>query len=78
MKGHGLGPINAALYKIASNPAKYAADFYDVATGNDNQVDPSVPGYPATQGLGSGDGPGDAERGEPASRPGRPGSVAVS
>jgi hypothetical protein len=50
MKGHGLGPINTALYTIASNPAKYAADFYDVATGNDNQADPSVPGYPATQG----------------------------
>ena len=50
MKGHGLGPINAALYTIASNPATYAADFYDVATGNDNQTDPSVPGYPATQG----------------------------
>jgi subtilase family serine protease len=50
MKGHGLGPINAALYQIASNPAKYAADFYDVATGNTNQGDPSIPGYPATTG----------------------------
>jgi subtilase family serine protease len=50
MKGHGLGLINTALYSIASNPATYAADFYDVATGNDNQTDPSVPGYPATQG----------------------------
>ena len=50
MKGHGLGPINGALYTIASNPAKYAADFYDVATNNTNQGDPSVPGYPATTG----------------------------
>ena len=50
MKGHGLGPINGALYKIASNPATYAADFYDVATNNTNQGDPSVPGYPATTG----------------------------
>lgn len=50
LKGHGLGPINGALYTIASNPAKYAADFYDVATNNTNQTDPSVPGYPATTG----------------------------
>ena len=50
MKGHGLGPINNALYTIASNPAKYAADFYDVATNNPNQGDPSVPGFPATTG----------------------------
>jgi subtilase family serine protease len=50
MKGHGLGLINPALYQIASDPAKYAADFYDVATGNTNQGDPSVPGYPATTG----------------------------
>src|SRR5215813_418358 len=50
LKGRGLGPINGALYTIASNPAKYAADFYDVATNNTNQADPSVPGYPATTG----------------------------
>ena len=50
LKGHGLGLINGALYTIASNPAKYAADFYDVATNNTNQSDPSVPGYPATTG----------------------------
>jgi subtilase family serine protease len=52
----GLGLINPALYKVASNPAMYAADFFDVAhtavanVNNDNQGDPSVPGYPATQG----------------------------
>jgi subtilase family serine protease len=47
--GHGLGLINNTLYSLASNPADYAADFYDVTTGN-NQADPSVPGYPATTG----------------------------
>jgi subtilase family serine protease len=52
----GLGQINPALYKLASNPAKYAADFFDIAhTGdathqNDNQADTSIPGYPATNG----------------------------
>jgi subtilase family serine protease len=46
---HALGYINPALYAIGSNPAEYAADFYDVTTGN-NQADPSVPGYPATTG----------------------------
>ena len=47
--GHGLGLINPALYSIASNSTKYAADFYDVTTGN-NQANPSVPGYPASTG----------------------------
>jgi subtilase family serine protease len=47
--GHGLGQINSALYDLASNPATYAADFYDVTVGN-NQADPSVPGYNATPG----------------------------
>jgi subtilase family serine protease len=46
----GLGLINPALYKVASDPAKYAADFYDVNSGNTNQGDPSVPGYPAGPG----------------------------
>ena len=52
----GLGLINPALYKLASQPAKYAADYFDVAhtaiagVANDNQEDPSIPGYPATQG----------------------------
>jgi subtilase family serine protease len=44
-----LGYINPALYAIASNPAKYAADFFDVTTGN-NQADPTIPGYNATPG----------------------------
>ena len=47
--GHGLGPINPTLYAIGASPADYAADFYDVTTGN-NQADPAVPGYPATTG----------------------------
>ena len=33
---------------------------------NNNQADPTVPGYPATTGLGSGDRARDAECGEPA------------
>jgi len=50
MNGGGLGLINPALYKIGANAAEYAADFYDVAGGNTNQVDPSVPGYAAGKG----------------------------
>jgi subtilase family serine protease len=49
MAGHDLGFINPALYTVASNPAKYAADFYDVTTGN-NQADPTIPGYSASTG----------------------------
>jgi subtilase family serine protease len=49
MAGKRLGYINPALYQIASNPAKYAADFYDVTTGNNGRF-PPVPGYPATTG----------------------------
>ena len=46
--GHGLGPINPALYALASGPS-YGTYFYDVTTGN-NQADPAIPGYPATAG----------------------------
>ena len=49
IKGHGLGLINPALYQLASNPATYAKDFYDVTTGK-NQTVSSIPGYPATTG----------------------------
>ena len=49
INGGGLGLINPGLYRIGSDPARYAADFHDVTTGN-NQADPSVPGYPATTG----------------------------
>lgn len=47
--GHDLGYINPALYAIASNPARYAADFFDVTRGS-NQTDPTVPGYRASTG----------------------------
>jgi subtilase family serine protease len=49
INGGGLGLINPALYKIGSDPTRYANDFHDVTTGN-NQADPSIPGYPATTG----------------------------
>lgn len=47
--GKQLGYINPALYALATNPATYAADFYDVTTGN-NQANPAVPGFSATTG----------------------------
>jgi len=49
INGGGLGLINPALYTIGANPARYAADFFDITTGN-NTADPSVSGYPATPG----------------------------
>jgi subtilase family serine protease len=49
VKGHGLGPINDALYTLAANPSTYADDFFDVTVGN-NQAVPSVPGYTASPG----------------------------
>jgi len=48
--GDDLGYINPALYAIGTNPARYAADFYDVTTGNNGDFAPTVPGYPATTG----------------------------
>jgi subtilase family serine protease len=50
LNGGGLGLINPALYRIGADPTRYANDFFDIATGNTNQGDPSVPGYPATAG----------------------------
>ncbi|HET7034990.1 MAG TPA: S53 family peptidase [Thermomicrobiaceae bacterium] len=49
LNGGGLGLINPALYRIGADATRYAADFYDVTTGT-NQIDPSIPGYPATTG----------------------------
>jgi subtilase family serine protease len=49
INGGGLGLLNPGLYRIGSDPARYANDFFDVTTGN-NTADPSVPGYPATIG----------------------------
>jgi subtilase family serine protease len=50
INGGGLGLLNPALYKIGADPQRYAADFFDVATNNTNQVDPSVPGFASTTG----------------------------
>ena len=49
MAGRDLGYINPALYQIANNAAQYANDFHDVTTGN-NQANPSISGYSASQG----------------------------
>jgi subtilase family serine protease len=46
--GDNLGYINPALYKIGSDSARYANDFFDVTAGN-NQTS-SIPGYSASQG----------------------------
>jgi hypothetical protein len=48
MSGRNLGYINPALYQIANDPAKYAADFFDV-TVNCNQTS-AIPGYCASKG----------------------------
>src|SRR5258708_4369619 len=48
MAGRDLGYINPALYNIANNPVKYAADFYDVTVGNNQTT--SIPGYSSTKG----------------------------
>ena len=48
INGGGLGLINPALYKIGADSTRYAADFFDVTTGNNTTS--SIPGYPATTG----------------------------
>lgn len=50
INGGGLGLINPALYKIGADATRYANDFFDVATNNTNQADPTIAGYPATVG----------------------------
>jgi subtilase family serine protease len=53
INGGGLGLINPGLYRIGADPQRYAADFFDVTTGNNTDtLDPPtpVPGYPATTG----------------------------
>src|SRR5260221_10018861 len=47
--GVELWLIKPALYALASNPASYAAGFFDITTGNNTAVQ-GVPGYPATTG----------------------------
>ena len=49
VNGGGLGLINPGLYAIGANAARYANDFFDVTTGNNNGGS-SIPGYPATTG----------------------------
>jgi subtilase family serine protease len=49
MAGHDLGDINPALYAVASDPAKYASDYFDVTKGC-NQTDPTIPGYCSSTG----------------------------
>jgi subtilase family serine protease len=46
--GHDLGFLNPALYKIANDPAKYAADFYDPTVNNNGCC--GEPGWPASKG----------------------------
>lgn len=48
LHGKTLGFINPALYKLGTS--SYASDFFDVASGNLNQEDPLVPGFPSTTG----------------------------
>ena len=69
MAGHNLGYLNDALYAIANNPAKYAADFFDVNT-NCNQLT-SIPGYCASQGWDAVTGLGTPKRRQAAPRPDR-------
>jgi len=70
-KRAGLGDVgflNPLLYRIASNPAKYASDFHDITTGtnsdqydtpdcpagcNPNDLYAAGPGYDMASGLGS-------------------------
>jgi len=46
--GHDLGFLNPALYAIANNAAKYAADFYDPTVNNNGCC--GEPGWPASKG----------------------------
>ena len=70
IKGADVGFMNQKLYNLAANPATYASDFFDVTTGN-NTDSARRAGLPRHDRLGSGDRARDAQRGEPAARPGR-------
>ncbi|HVC75116.1 MAG TPA: S53 family peptidase [Candidatus Micrarchaeaceae archaeon] len=51
VNGAPLGFLNDGLYKIGSNPARYANDFFDVTTGNNDQFkSPQDPNYAASTG----------------------------
>ena len=56
--GHGLGPINPALYQLASDPATYADDFFDITVGDNHVAGDSgyysaSTGWDPTTGLGT-------------------------
>jgi subtilase family serine protease len=51
VNGAPLGFLNNALYRIGANPARYAKDFFDITTGNNDQFqNPQDPNYAATTG----------------------------
>src|SRR4029077_13103969 len=51
VNGAPLGYLNDALYKIGSNPARYANDFFDINHGNNDQfMSPQDPNFAATTG----------------------------
>lgn len=50
LAGHSLGLINDDLYALAATPSLYAANYSDIATGNSNQTDPTIDGFPAGPG----------------------------
>ena len=50
ISGTDLGFINPGLYRIGSDPTRYAADFFDVTQGNNALFAPTIPGYFASPG----------------------------
>jgi subtilase family serine protease len=48
ISGSDLGYLNPGLYKIGSDPARYANDFFDVTVGSNQTT--SIPGYSASPG----------------------------
>lgn len=51
VNGAPLGFLNNALYAIGANPARYANDFFDITTGNNDQYqNPQDPNYGASTG----------------------------
>jgi subtilase family serine protease len=51
VNGAPLGFLNDALYKIGADPARYANDFFDVTTGNNDLLqNPQDPNYAASTG----------------------------
>ena len=57
--GRTLGFVNPLLYQLARDPHRYAADFHDITTGNNDNDGLNGGRYPATRkydmatGLGS-------------------------